>query len=96
MPKKKRKQRDAEEAAFLIQALDRAPEIIGALGSLIGGGNKAPAAPTLPTQPGQVVQTAMGPMVSVIAPDGSLKLAPTPRCRRPRAAGRLFLTRGHQ
>lgn len=55
-------------------AMEKAPEILGALSSLFGG-KQAPQ-PQIPTQPGQVVQTSMGPMVSVIAPDGSLKLAP--------------------
>jgi len=56
-------------------AMEKAPEILGALGSLFGG-KQSSSAPQVPTQPGQVVQTSMGPMVSVIAPDGSLKLAP--------------------
>ncbi len=56
-------------------AMERAPEILGALGNLFNG-NKAQSQPQVPTQPGQIVQTAMGTMVSVVAPDGSLKLAP--------------------
>jgi hypothetical protein len=56
-------------------AMEKAPEILGALGSFFSG-KQAQQSPQLPTQPGQIVQTPMGPMVSVIAPDGSLKLAP--------------------
>jgi hypothetical protein len=56
-------------------AMEKAPEILGALSSLFSG-KQAQQPPQVPTQPGQVVQTSMGPMVSVIAPDGSLKLAP--------------------
>lgn len=57
-------------------AMERAPEILGALGNLFNGNKQAAAQPQVPTQPGQIVQTAMGTMVSVVAPDGSLKLAP--------------------